>query len=659
VGIEDQVATIEDSIVTGDIVSVVRAFDGLRALLASGDGSSDAPVLRALCRWSNALGRHDEVASYAARLAAAPDARPFDRLWAQYWMAQAAPVDDDPAVAFHGVLGALDDDLSAEATELGIRVWIDLLGEGPAVPVLGRFVDWARPRFPSALPRERWMVVSRVHDGVLALGDQAVAIPVLQDLVAWPGLEVELRRMLRGRLASALRDHGDPDAARAEYLILAAEAAEEPPALELELSSRVQAARLGARSSESASVAIAELEEALRGAHPTTEGEHESVALVRLTRVELLLAHRPIEGVRAALDLWTELGSGPSDELARLAGLALARSWAEADAPTRLSRSTQIIDRFPSVDDPEVRTLVVMALNSRTRAYAESGDAAQAAADAEHAVALAELGVPDFVRDTAQHNREALRLRGGDYSERDEIYGVARRLGDDADTASARGDRAESARMYERTFEMTRLSDDPKTRLVGLAALRGWTFDLVADGDHARAAEVARRSIESSIPDDQVGSELLAQAWLHFGISTNRLADRVSALHAFAQAAAVTGDRADASVREIHAQAIWNTAVLLDDGNRPSDALQAYRSVIDRLSTSSSMTDQRRVAKALKNSAVILRDEVNRPHESVDAWAQIVARFDGNPDAELTRLVEEARAYARPVKRRGLWGRKG
>lgn len=454
-----------------------------------------------------------------------------------------------------------------------------------------------------------------------------------------------------------LRDDGQAEAARSAFLELAATAALEPVSLELEISARVQAARLG-EAIGAVEPAIGELRKLVDGATPLTEREHEGVALARLSLVEILVVHRPQEGEVEALAMWDELGGADSDEVARMAGLALARSWVEADEPTTIERAGRILQRFPSTDDPDVRTLVVMALNSRTRALAESGDETRAAVDADQAVRLADRGVPDFVRDTAVHNRDALRLRRGDYSARDEIYGVARRMADDADAASARGEREQSARLYERVFDLTHPSEDPKTRLVGLAALRGRTFDLVADGAYAQAADVARRSIEAGIHDGEVGSELLAQAWLHFGIATNRLADRASALHAFAQVSTIAVGRTDAAMRELDSQAAWNLAVLLDDGKAPEDALRAYGGVIARLSTSPVLTDQRRVAKSLKNSAVIQGEEVGRPHEALGAWTEIITRFDGHPDPELARLVNEARPHAQPPKRPGLWGRR-
>lgn len=658
----EHVAAIESAAVPGDVVSTVRALDALRALLDDVDASDAVTVLLALCSWADRLDQHDDVRDYASRIAASEHVGPYERIWAQYWWAHAsAQLDDDapdPSSSFLEMLAVIGDDTTPAATTLGNRLWGTILARRAEPSVLDEYLIWTRPRFAAATPGDRWLIARRAHDHLPELLEPAAACAHLQDMIEWPHLDVESRRMLRGLLAPLQRDLGLVAEARFQYLAIAAEATAEPPAFDLELSSRMQAARLGVQLGDP-DLAIAELEQALAAASVLARPRHESTALVRLTLTEILLAHRPIEGDRAALELWEELGDDPSDEVARLAGLGLARSWAESAAPVVIERATWIVTRFASIDDPDVRTLVVMALNSRTRALAESGDEVRAAEDAELSASLSEHGVPDFVRSTARRNREALQLRRGEYGERDEIYAVARQLSDDADAASARGESETSARLYARVFDMTRLSEDSTTRVLGLAALRAWTFDLLAARADAQAADVARRSIEAGVHDGQVGSELLAQAWLHFGIATNRLSDRASAVHAFSQVSVVAADRRDASMQELCSQADWNLAVLLDDGNQPEEALRAYARVIARLSNAPAVTDQRRVAKALKNSAVVLRDEVGRPQEAVAAWTRIVELYSGHPDAELARLVAEAQPHARPPRERRGWRRRG
>ncbi|QIM17117.1 hypothetical protein G7067_12995 [Leucobacter insecticola] len=68
---------------------------------------------------------------------------------------------------------------------------------------------------------------------------------------------------------------------------------------------------------------------------------------------------------------------------------------------------------------------------------------------------------------------------------------------------------------------------------------------------------------------------------------------------------------------------------------------------------------QRRVALAPKNSAIVLRDELNQPVQAASTWNEIISRFNGHPDAELSRLVAEAKQNAPGPARRGLFQRRG
>lgn len=653
--IQHRIAEIESTMDHDDVTSLVYGVDSLRRALATATDAEAVPVRLALCPWLEALERYQDVAETAAPIAASPHASPRDQLWARYWLANASWLLDgnDPIAEFLEIIEALGDDRSPDATELGTRLWVPAGLIWPPQRFLSSFVPWAAPRFADAFDGDRWMIARRILDRVDALDDPDGRIVWLTDVLGWTDFDDrEWGSPLRHQLALLQFTRGDFAEARREYLGLAdtaSGAAEETVV-------RMQAARAAARSGDLAT-GIRELGEIVGRTAGTSE-ERRAQASARVSWVEMLAEHAPADADREGLAMWHDLGSDDDEELAHLAGLALARSWNERPPEVIVERATRVISRFPVPDSPNLTTLVVMALNSRTRAFNEQGDDDAALADAERATALATDDVPDFVRATTARNREALLLRRGDYTERDEIYGVVRRLLDEANAASDRGDRDESARLFQRTFEMSQPSPDPATRLVGLAALQDWVVDLLADRDDARAADVARRSIEAGIVDEGPGTEILAQAWLQLGVAANRLADRRTAQHAFAQVSTVVGDAATSTLVELDSQARWNLAVLLDDGNAPQDALAAYQGTIALGSAHSTLAMQRRVAKALKNSAIVLRDDLNQPQRAGEAWNEIITRFDGHTDEQLSRLVAEAKQNAPKPPRRGLFGRR-
>lgn len=660
--INEQIAAIERPIDSDDPVSVVHGAERLAALLAEVKGSDADRVRVALCLWLRVLERHRDVANVAQALIDSPTATGIDRLWGRYWAANAAQqlIDDlEPPIAeYRQIVTDIGDDLSAEATDLGNRAWSLDAELWPAERFLSAFVPWAKPRFATADAPDQWVIVRRISEQAVALDDASARIDWLEEVLSWPALTtIGWRLMLRSRLAHTLFGIGAFDRAREQYLRLAEEASEQEDDADFAINAQLQAARAAGQGGNPRS-AVRELERISVPRRGDDEEARKTRAHARGQLIEILLETDPTQGNREALDMWRDLKNDPILEVSYRAGLALASSWRELEPAAILQRSTWIIEHFAQPFTPDIQTLVVMALNSRTRARAETDDEAGAAADADAAVALLDDSVPDFVQETSLRNQQALQLRRGDYANRDEIYSVVLQLGDRADEASKAGDRESSARDYSRTFEMANLSPDPATRLVGLIALRNWTCDLVGDSQHARAAEIARASISNGIDDGQIGTELLAEAWLQLGLATSRLADNDTARYAYAQVATVVRDDYDPTLVDLATQAEWNLAVLLDDGRRPGEALQAYHRLITRVKPTAGITQQRRVAKALKNSAVIFRDELNRPADATRAWTEIVNRFDGHPDEEIARLVAEARPFA-PKQRRGLFGRKG
>ena len=75
------------------------------------------------------------------------------------------------------------------------------------------------------------------------------------------------------------------------------------------------------------------------------------------------------------------------------------------------------------------------------------------------------------------------------------------------------------------------------------------------------------------------------------------------------------------------------------------------------MTAASSLTQQRRAAKALKNTAVVFSNELNRPQDAAAAWTQLAERYANHPDAELARLVAEAQQHL-PTSRGGFWRRR-
>lgn len=658
--INDRIAVVEEPMDGDDVVSVVHGVERLRALLAEVTGPDADRVRVALCRWLRALDRPREVADRAQEILASPTAVGINRLWGRYWAAHARAllVDDaEPPMGEYGeVLDALESDLSAEATDLGNRAWSPQSRLWSTGEFLNAYVRWAKPRFATADRSDQWVIVQRISEHVdrLSDSDPATAVVWLDEVLGWPSLTAtEWRVVLRSRLARTLFVMGDFARARDEYQLLAGEADGDDRVV---LQAQLQAARALAKRGDQRAAAR-ELEH-LGGARRRDDYDIRKVrAQARGELVGVLLDIDPKRADLEALATWRDFKDDPDPAISHLAGLAVASSWRELEPTEIATRATWIIKQFPTPVTSDLKTLVVLALNSRTNARAESGDEAGAVVDAEAALNLADDEVPDFVIETAERNQHALRLRRGDYADRDEIYGVVRQLLDAADAASKRGDRESSSRDYWRGFEMANPSPDPATRLAGLAALRNWTFDLLAAREDARAAEIARLGIDNGIDDGQVGTELLAQAWLDLGVATNRLADKDTADYALAQASSVIGDSTVATHREIATLAAWNRAVILDDGSRPDTALQAYHQLINRIGPNAGIAQQRRAAKALKNCAVILREELNRPADSAMAWTEIVSRFGAHPDPELARLVTEARTHVLPPKRRGLFKR--
>ncbi|MFK4790729.1 hypothetical protein [Microbacterium sp. ZW T5_56] len=654
--IHEQISLIESEIDHDDVSSLVHGTDRLRELLASTPAEDAVPVVLSLCPLIHDLELHAELATSAAQVTASPHAGTRERLFGQYWAehARAHLTGDSPIPIYLQLLETIGEDLSPELTHLGNRLWNPQFRRWHPRAFLDVYLPWAESRFPTASDEDRGVIVYRVLDRTDDLDDDD-RIAVVTAVLAWPSLDDPHWRLgLRHRLAAAAAARGDFGSARTASLQLAddATAADE---LAAEISARVHAARFAGQPD----VTIRELERLRDTTVPHTRDERLAWANARLVLVDTLIQHAPDHGAREGEAVWRDLGDAPHDEIAHLAGLALARSWNELDPESRRERATRILTRFPSPATDEIRTLLVMALNSRTRALSELGNDTAALDDAEAAFALCTLTVPDFVRETTERNRLALQLRAGDYSERDEIFGVVRALLEDADAASARGDAVESARMYRRAFDMAQPSADAATRLVGLTALQNWTVDLLAARDYARAAEIARLSIESAIVDGGVGTELLAQAWLQFGNAVNRLADRAMARHAFRQVMAIAADAPSAAVEELGSQAAWNDAILADNGSQPQEALAAYARVITPVTAASPLTQQRRAAKALKNSAVVFSHELNRPHDAAAAWAQLAERYANHPDPELARLVAEAQPHLpKSAARGGFWRRR-
>jgi tetratricopeptide (TPR) repeat protein len=656
--IHERIALIESEIDHDDVSSLVHGADRLRELLVATPPPDAVPVLLSLCPLVHDAGSYAELASCAAQIAASPHAGTRERLFGQYWAenARAHLTGDSPIPAYLDLLTAIGDDVSPELTHLGNRLWNPAFRAWRPRAFLDRYLPWAAPRFPSASDEDRGVIVARVLDRVDDLDDNAEQVAVAAALLSWPGLDDPHWRIgLRRCLAAGAAEQGDSALARSSYLQLADDAVAAGE-LAAAVSARVQAART-ARDAGEPEVAIRELERIRDTAAPEGHDDRLAVANARLVLVDTLILYSPDRGASEGEAMWRDLGRSPSDEIAHLAGLALARSWNELAAEPRRERATRVLARFPSPSTPEIRTLMVMALNTRTRAVSELGDDRLALTDADAAHALCTPEVPDFVRATTERNRLALQLRTGDYSERDEIYGVVRALLDDADAASGRGDAAEGERLYRRAFDMARPSSDTATRIVGLLALQNWTVDLLSARDYRRAAEIARLSIESAIIDGGVGTELLAQAWLQFGNAVNRLADRAMARHAFRQVMTIAADAPSAAVEELGSQAAWNDAVLADDGSQPHEALAAYARVITPVTAASSLTQQRRAAKALKNTAVVFSNELNRPQDAAAAWAQLAERYANHPDAELARLVAEAQQHL-PTPRGGFWRRR-
>lgn len=358
--------------------------------------------------------------------------------------------------------------------------------------------------------------------------------------------------------------------------------------------------------------------------------------------------------------MWREAGHDPDPEVAHQAGLALALSWdalEDVDEQEAERRMAEVITGNPTPRTTQTKTLVTLALNSRTRLREHRGDRAGALADSAHAVELADEDVPEHVRATTSRNAEALRLREGDYTRRDEIYPVVRQLVDAADAASASGDATSSARDYCRAFELANTSPDAATRVAGVVALTQLSTDLLARRDDLEAARIARIAVEHRVEDGGLGAEQLATAWLQLGLATNRLADRASATYAFDQAVAL-GERVPA-VSSIASQAAWNRAVMLDDGRAPEAAVAAYHAVIAGTPGNAGADRQRRVAKALWNGGVVLADELHRPADALAWWQDLLTRFEASPDPELVRLVGQARAkLAHPNRGCSSWGLK-
>ncbi|WP_433676307.1 hypothetical protein [Microbacterium gorillae] len=655
--IHERITRIEAEIDHDDVSSVVHGADRLRELLASTPAEDAVPVLLSLCPLLHDLDSYAELASVAAQAAASPHAGTRERLFGEYWAehARAHLTGDTPVPIYLHLLQTIGDDRSPELTHLGNRLWNPQFRRWHPRAFLDAYLPWAAPRFPTATDEDRGLIVARVLDRTDDLEDDDDRLAVVTAVLAWPSLDDPHWRLgLRHRLTAAATARGDLALARNASLQLADDATAAGE-LAAAISARVQAARIA----DHPEIAIRELEHLRDTTVPHTHDERLALANARLSLVDTLIQHAPDRGAREGEAVWRDLGDAPHDEIAHLAGLALARSWNELDPESRRERSTRVLSRFPSPTTDEIRTLLVMALNSRTRAQSELGDDASALADAEAAFALCTPAVPDFVRETTERNRLALQLRAGDYSERDEIFGVVRALVDDADATSARGDTVESARMYRRAFDLAQPSADAATRLVGLTALQNWTVDLLGAREYARAAEIARLSIESAIVDGGVGTELLAQAWLQFGNAVNRLADRPMARHAFRQVMAIAADAPSAAVEELGSQAAWNDAVIMDDGSQPQEALAAYARVITSVTANAPLTQQRRAAKALKNSAVVLANELNRPDDAAAAWAQLAERYANHPDPELARLVAEAQPHLpKAPSRGGFWRRR-
>lgn len=662
--ITDRIADIELAMDGDDPVSVVHGAEQLSALLTEVAGSEAVRVRVALCLWHHALEQHQDVAATGQTILDSSDADGLDRLWGRYWVAHArAHMNDDlesPIAAYTAILAELDDEVSAEATDLGNRAWDPQSDLWPSARFLNAYVPWAKPRFATAESRDQLVIVGRIRDHVDRLlgDDPATVIRWLDEVLSWRSATAShWRVMLRSRLAYVLFQAGTFDRAREEYLRLAEEALAADGHTDLVVTAHLQAARALARGGDPRG-AIRELERIKRPRRGDDADIRRVRAQVRGELTEMLLEADPKQGDREALAFWSELKCDADLGVSYRAGLALASSWRDLEPDETMRRSTWLIEHFPTPDTPEIKTLVVMALNSRTRARSEAGDEAGAAVDAASAVELADDDVPEFVRETATRNEQALRLRRGDYTDRDDIYGVVRQLVDAADCASKAGDRKVSARDYWRAFEMANPSPDAATRLVGLGALQAWTFDLIEERQESRAAEIARLSIANGIDDGHVGTELLAQAWLHLSLAAGRLADGDTAIYALSQVSSVVGDSSVPTLVDLATQATWNRAVLLDNGRRPSEALEAYQQLINLIAPTAGVAQQRRVAKALKNSAIILRDELNRPADAATAWAEVVTRYDGHPDAELARLVGEARPHVQPHRRRGLRRRK-
>ncbi len=658
--VHQRIALIESAIDHDDVSSLVHGADRLRELLASTPPAEAVPVLLSLCPLVHDLESYAELASCAAQIATSPHAGTRERLFGQYWAenARAHLTGDSPIPAYLHLLTAIGDDSSPELTRLGNRLWNPAFHRWRPRAFLDGYLPWAAARFPSASDEDREVIVSRVLDRVDDLDDPVERIAVVTALLSWRGLDDPYWRLgLRRRLAADAAAQGDTALARRTYLQLADDATAAGE-LAAAVSARVQAART-ARDAGELEVAIQELEHIGDTAVPHDHDHRLAIANARLVLVDTLVLHAPDRGAREGETMWRDLAHSPSDEIAHLAGLALARSWNELDAHSRRERATRILARFPAPVTPEIRTLMVMALNTRTRAVSELGDDALALVDAEAAHALCTTEVPDFVRATTDRNRLALQLRTGDYSERDEIFGAVRNLLDDADAASARGESAEAERLYRRTFDEAQPSSDTATRIVGLTALQNWTVDLLNAREYARAAEIARLSIESAIVDGGVGTELLAQAWLQFGNAVNRLADRAMARHAFRQVMTIAADAPSPALTELGSQAAWTDAVVIDDGSQPHEALAAYAHVITRVTADSPLSQQRRAAKALKNSAVVFAGELNRPQDAAAAWARLAERYTNHTDPELARLVAEAQQHLpKSASRGGFWRRR-
>jgi len=360
-------------------------------------------------------------------------------------------------------------------------------------------------------------------------------------------------------------------------------------------------------------------------------------------RLEAGQVQEALGDIRAGLQ---EFGADPDARVRLWAANVLWSAWRSGrlDALAAARLRAEFANWFGEDSDPAIRR------RDATRRLSDA-IAAHEAGKADDAIALfreieERFGALDDedVADTVRLARENIRILTTTTTTGDPGSALYRSLSDRlyaADDLAQKGQLAAAETHWAAIIDATSQADDVDLAMLRLAALDAWAGHAQDAGRWKQVADLSRRATVLHPGADTRARRVQARAYFRLGVALSRSGRSREAIAAYEALDLLGAESTDHDVQVARQQAVFNRAVAIDDLGDAA-AVDAYEHVVAvHHQSTDTPTGRLRVAKALRNQAVLFT-ALGRAADAAAAHRRVLDLAAGALEPELLSRVKDS-----------------